>query len=51
MAIISKKKIPFKISDVLMAYIEKYNRYSVIPIHYSDLQRYENEIALYDSRG
>jgi hypothetical protein len=50
-AIISKKKIPFKISDVLMAYIEKYNRYSVIPIHYSDLQRYENEIALYDSRG
>ena len=47
MAIISKKKPPFPINDTLMAFVEKYNRDSDIPIHYEDLQRYENAIALY----
>jgi len=51
MAIISKKKPPYSISEPLMAFLDKYNRHSNIPIHYADLQRYENAIALYDLQG
>ena len=50
MAIISKKKIPFPISDNLKEFLHKYNRYLKIPIHYTDLQRYESSISLYDHK-
>jgi hypothetical protein len=51
MAIISKKKIPFKISSELRDYLNKYKRAVKVPIEYVDLLRYDNSIPLYDSKG
>jgi hypothetical protein len=51
MAIISKKKTPYKISERLHDYLIKYQRQFDLPIEYEDLQRYDNSIPLYDSRG
>ncbi|WP_258103899.1 hypothetical protein [Marinoscillum sp. MHG1-6] len=51
MAIISKKKIPFKISDRLRTYLRKYDRLVDLPIRYMDLTRYDNSIPLYDRHG
>ncbi|MFN8357238.1 MAG: hypothetical protein U0Y10_22470 [Spirosomataceae bacterium] len=51
MALISKKKIPYKISNRLRRYLEKYNREFEMPLGYSDLLRYDNTIPLYDKKG
>ncbi|MFY0600308.1 MAG: hypothetical protein JXR03_11615 [Cyclobacteriaceae bacterium] len=51
MAIISKKKIPYLISDRLRGYLKKYDRLSDLPLKYSDLVRYNNSIPLYDRHG
>ena len=51
MAIISKKKIPFKINEDLRGYLTKYKRAIKVPIEYKDLMRYDNSIPLYDSTG
>jgi hypothetical protein len=51
MAIISKKKIPFKISSGLRSYLKKYKREVRVPIEYRDLLRYDNSIPLYDNTG
>ncbi|MFY0651167.1 MAG: hypothetical protein JXQ96_04000 [Cyclobacteriaceae bacterium] len=51
MAIISKKKIPFKISQDLRGYLKKYKREVKIPVEYNDLLRYDNSIPLYDMDG
>lgn len=51
MAIISKKKIPYKISERLRAYLINYDRSIALPIAYSDLLRYDNSIPLYDRNG
>ncbi len=51
MAIISKKKIPFAISERLRNYLKKYDRLISLPIKYSDLTRYNNSIPLYDRHG
>jgi len=51
MAIISKKKKVYRVSGLLVDYLKKHNRYSVIPIHYQDLHRYENSVPLYDREG
>ena len=51
MAIISKKKKIFQISDRLRVYLGKYDREIDLPIYYSDLLRYENSIPLYDKEG
>lgn len=51
MAIISKKKISYKISPHLRSYMEKYDRNIDLPIEYSHLLRYNNSIPLYDRRG
>ncbi len=51
MAIISKKKIPYKISAALRSYLEKYDRLVNLPIEYSNLLRYDNSIPLYDRHG
>ncbi|MFY0606374.1 MAG: hypothetical protein JXR10_06655 [Cyclobacteriaceae bacterium] len=48
MAIISKKKIPYKISDALRPYLRQYDREISLPIAYTDLLRYDNSIPLYD---
>lgn len=51
MAVISKKKVPFKISDHLRKYLKKYDRELKVPIHYENLLRYENSIPLFDNSG
>ena len=51
MALISKKKVPVRISDRLRQYLLHYGREVEVPIHYPDLLRYENTIPLYDSVG
>lgn len=50
MALISKKKLVFSISPELRRYLIKYSREVDIPIHYHELLRYSNSIALYDSK-
>ncbi len=51
MALISKKKIPFKINTALRKYLEATERVVNIPVEYSDLCRYDNAIPLYDVRN
>ena len=51
MAVISKKKVPFKISGHLRKYLKKYDRELRVPIHYENLCRYENSIPLFDNSG
>jgi len=51
MAIISKKKEIFPISNMLRSYIRKYDREIDLPIYYSDLIRYDNSIPQYDKHG
>ena len=51
MALISKKKIVYPISESLRSYLVKYGREVDIPIHYKELLRYSNSIALYDYKG
>ncbi|MCE7056193.1 hypothetical protein LZF95_16030 [Algoriphagus sp. AGSA1] len=50
MALISKKKLIYPISPGLRRYLIKYSREVDIPIHYHELLRYSNSIALYDSK-
>lgn len=50
MALISKKKIIYPISEGLRLYLIKYSREVNIPIHYHELLRYSSSIALYDSK-
>ncbi|WP_373522619.1 hypothetical protein [Aquiflexum sp.] len=51
MALISKKKIIYPISDRLRVFLQKYGREVDFPIHYNDLLRYSSSIPLYDSKG
>ncbi|HSF55256.1 MAG TPA: hypothetical protein VLA71_15995 [Algoriphagus sp.] len=50
MALISRKKLIYPISPVLRRYLIKYSREVDIPIHYFELLRYTNSIALFDSK-
>ncbi|MBB6328106.1 hypothetical protein FHS59_003749 [Algoriphagus iocasae] len=50
MALISKKKKIYPINLGLRKYLVKYSREVDIPIHYHELLRYSNSIALYDSK-
>ncbi|MFC3414458.1 hypothetical protein [Algoriphagus hitonicola] len=50
MALISKKKKVYAISSALRGYLIDYAREVDIPIHYHELLRYSNSIALYDSK-
>ena len=49
MALISRKKPTYKVRPVLRDFLMASSRYSAIPIHYEELQRYDNAIPLYDS--
>jgi hypothetical protein len=51
MAIISKKKIPYKINPHLREYLTQYGREVDIPIQYAYLLRFDNAISLYDKKG
>ncbi len=50
MALISKKKRIYSIGAGLRSYLIRYGREVDIPIHYQELLRYSNSIALYDSK-
>ncbi|UJP64314.1 hypothetical protein [Mongoliitalea daihaiensis] len=51
MALISKKKLIYPISQRLRAFLVKYGREVDFPIHYGDLLRYTGSIPLYDFKG
>ena len=51
METISKKKITYLINATLLDYLQRYARVRQLPIHYSDLKRYEGSLALYDKYG
>ncbi len=51
MALITKKKIPFRINGILRKYLTKYGREMALPIQYEDLLRFDNAISLYDKFG
>lgn len=51
MALISRKKIPYPVSDQLREYLVKYQREVPLSIHYADLLRFSNAISLYDPKG
>lgn len=51
MPLISKKKIPYPISEGLRRYLIKYDRDCPLPITYESLLRYDNSIPLYDRNG
>jgi len=51
MAIISKKKEIFPISEWLRSYLKSYDREIDLPVYYTDLVRYDNSIPLYDKEG
>ncbi|KPQ11740.1 MAG: hypothetical protein HLUCCX10_15030 [Algoriphagus marincola HL-49] len=50
MALISKKKQVYPISEGLRDYLINHGREVDIPIHYDELLRYKDSIALYDSK-
>lgn len=51
MALITKKKILYRINHQLRRYLKKYNREYTMNISYADLLRYDNAIVLYDKNG
>jgi hypothetical protein len=51
MALISKKKLVYKINPDLRSYLVKYGREVKLPVEYEDLLRYHNSITLYDKEG
>lgn len=51
MAIISKKKEIFPISESLRKYLVTYDREIDLPVYYSDLLRYDGAVSLYDKEG
>lgn len=51
MALITKKKFIYPISNRLRRYLVKYGRERQLPFRYRDLTRYNNTIPLYDKKG
>lgn len=51
MALITKKKIPYKINAGLRSYLKKYGREKELPLKYSDLLRFDNRISLLDKNN
>jgi len=51
MALISKKKKVYPVSGNLRAFLDEYGRETEIPLQYSDLERYNTAVTLYDAQG
>jgi len=51
LALISKKKISYKIGDKLRRFLHKYSKEIAIPLQYQDLCRYIGATILYDKHG
>jgi hypothetical protein len=50
-ALISKKKVPYRISEKLRRFLHKYSKEIAIPLQYQDLCRYIGATTLYDRYG
>ena len=46
--LMSKKKPSYPVNDVLLGYLERYNRTTKIPIFYDDLLRFSGSVVVYD---
>ncbi len=51
MALISRKKAIYPVSEELFGYLKRYRRYTELPVTFDDLHRYTNSIPLYNKRG
>lgn len=51
MAIITKKKVPFKINPALREYLTQYDRELLLPIDYQTLLKFERTAPLFDKKG
>lgn len=51
MALISKKKIPFKVQPPLKSYLKYYGRERKLPLQYADLLRFSTRIPLLNNNG
>ncbi len=51
MAIITKKKVPFKINPALREYLTQYDRELMLPIDYQTLLKFERTAPLFDKKG
>jgi hypothetical protein len=51
MALITKKKPAYPVSQSLHEYLQGYGRNYAMPIHYADLRRFDNSTAVYDRAG
>ena len=49
--LISRKKLPYAISDRLRAYLDRHRREVPLPIRYEDLTFYGDTIPVYDKQG
>ena len=48
---ISKKKLIYKVSAPLRAYLRAYDRERPLPLAYADLKRFDNALVVYDKYG
>lgn len=51
MAMISRKKRPYRVTDGLRGYLARHGRLTELPVSYADLTRYDDATPVYDKRG
>ncbi|MCY1006760.1 hypothetical protein OV079_14600 [Nannocystis pusilla] len=51
MAMISRKKRPYRVQDGLRGYLRRHSRLAELPVSYADLTRYDDATPVYDKRG
>lgn len=51
MAMISRKKRPYRVTEGLRGYLRRHGRQGVLPASYADLTRYDETTPVYDKRG
>lgn len=47
----SKKKLPYRVREPLLRYLQRYHRARLLPLQYEDLTRYESSAPLHDHTG
>jgi hypothetical protein len=51
MAMISRKKRHYSVSEALLGYLRRHSRAGELPVSYADLTRYDEATPVYDKRG
>jgi len=51
MAMISRKKRPYRVREGLLGYLRRHGRLAELPVSYADLTRYDDATPVYDKRG